>query len=264
MGNALLRSPLARLSRRMREALWAIFNLAGAVIVTAIAILYGSELGLWRIALWIAAAAFVASAIGLLVHSLIKRRNEVMTSAPAKRSLEYLSQRDSSLGPPIISMAWHSAWGRWFAAQHLANNGTPIGQRYLMHTAASVVMDKILDGDLEVRGRRPPLLDYEGIPRTDWRSSAFYISEDPISLWKLHICPRGVVQIEPDGTFHASDAIAAERNSQLAGYDSLIVDAYQFERLWPKTNSIADKKRQEFLKQARRRGLDKDEIRRLS
>src|SRR5258708_5623052 len=109
----------------------------------------------------------------------------------------------------ITSMAFGSAWGRWFSAQHLVNNGTPIGHRYLIHTAARIVMDKILDGDLAVRGRRPGRLEYEDIARTDWRSSAFYVVDDPISLWRLVICPRGVVEIEPDGTVHASDSIAA-------------------------------------------------------
>jgi hypothetical protein len=160
-------------------------------------------------------------------------------------------------------MAFGSAWGRWFSAQHLVNNGTPIGHRYLIHTAARIVMDKILDGDLAVRGRRPGRLEYEDIARTDWRSSAFYVVDDPISLWRLVICPRGVVEIEPDGTVHASDSIAAQRTAQL-DYDSFIVDGYQFEKLWPKTNAFADKKRRKLLREARRRRLDKDEIQRLS
>ncbi len=158
-------------------------------------------------------------------------------------------------------MAFGSAWGRWFSAQHLVNNGTPIGHRYLIHTAARIVMDKILDGDLAVRGRRPGRLEYEDIARTDWRSSAFYVVDDPISLWRLVICPRGVVEIEPDGTVHASDSIAAQRTAQL-DYDSFIVDGYQFEKLWPKTNAFADKKRRKLLREARRRRLDKDEIQR--
>jgi hypothetical protein len=82
-----------------------------------------------------------------------------------KRSLSYLSDRDSELGPAIITMALRSAWGRWFSAQHLVNSGSAIDQSYLMQMAGTVVMDKILDGDLEVRGRRPGRMDYEVIPR---------------------------------------------------------------------------------------------------
>jgi hypothetical protein len=203
-------------------------------------------------------AAFLSLAIAVYWDRLIPRFRK-----KSSQSLKYLTYRDSTLGEAIISMAQQSAWGRWFAAQHLVNNGTPIGQRYLLHTAASIVMDQILDGNLAVRGRRPGGLEYEDIARTDWRSSTFYFSEDPISLWRLHICPRGVVQIEPDGTVHASDAIAAQRTAQL-DYDSFIVDGYQFEKLWPKTDSVADKKRRKLLREAQRRRLDKDEIQRLS
>jgi hypothetical protein len=136
---------------------------------------------------------------------------------------------------------------------------------HLYQIAASVVMEKILDGDLVVRGRRrnPNRLDYEVIPPTDWHSSWLHFLRDPIALWKMHVVPRGGVEINPDGTMRASDNTAAHRTS-LLDYDSLIVDAYQFETLWPKTDALADKKRRKFLRQAWWRGLNKDERRRLS
>ena len=182
-----------------------------------------------------------------------------------KLSLSYLSDRDSSLGPAIIRMARNSAWGRWYAAQQLVATGSPIDQLHLYQIAASVVMEKILDGDLVVRGRRrnPNRLDYEVIPPTDWHSSWLHFLRDPIVLWKMHVVPRGGVEINPDGTMRASDNTAAHRTS-LLDYDSLIVDAYQFETLWPKTDALADKKRRKFLRQAWWRGLNKDERRRLS
>jgi hypothetical protein len=244
----------------MRESLWAILNLAGAIIVTAVAILYATELGLWRVVLWIAAVAFVASAIGLLLHSFVRRRNR---DRVVERPLAYLGYLDSDLAPAIISAARYSAYGRCFAAQILVNSGHPIQQRYLFHRMAREVMDKILDGKLEVRGRKPGQMDYEIIPRTFWRSSSFYVVEDPFALWKIIICPTGIVQIEPDGTVAASDAAAVQRTAQL-DYDSLLVDAYQFEKLWPKADAPVDKKRRQFLRKARRRNLDKEEIRRLS
>jgi hypothetical protein len=161
-------------------------------------------------------------------------------------------------------MAEHSAWGRWFAAQHLVNSETPIDEDHLLQTAASIVRDKILDGDLEVRGRLPGKLDYEVIPRTDWRSSGFHFVKDPRTLWKMVIFPTGGAEIAPDGTIaRASDPKAAARNAQIAKYDSFIVDAYQFEKLWPKKSVLADRKRRKLLFQARWRGLNKDEIRRL-
>ena len=126
-------------------------------------------------------------------------------------------------------------------------------------------MEEIINGNLEIRGRRPDpqRLEYEPIDRTHWRSSWLYCVADPMSLWKIQLCPRGVVEVERDGTVHAKDTAAAQRTS-LLDYDSLIVDAYQFETLWPQTNEIADKKRRAFLREANWRGLDKGEIRRLS
>ena len=162
-------------------------------------------------------------------------------------------------------MAHNSAWGRWFSAQHLVNSRLPIGLQYLYQIAAGQVMGEIINGNLEVRGRRPnPMqLDYELIDRTHWRSSCFFCVADPMALWKIELCPRGIVEREPDGTVHAKDTTAAQRTS-LLDYDSFIVDAYQFEKLWPANDARADKKRRQFLRSARRRGLDKGEIRRLS
>jgi hypothetical protein len=78
------------------------------------------------------------------------------------------------------------------------------------------------------------------------------------------IIPRGGAEISPDGAVRASDAVSAARSAQIAAYDSLIVDGYQFERLWPRKEIIADKKRKRFLRKARWRKLDKTEIQRLS
>jgi hypothetical protein len=166
----------------MREVLWATIGLAGAAIMTACAVLYANELGLWRIVLWVSAGVFGLTATGLISHFIHERSKRACKPSPIERSLEYLDHKDSALGPAIISMALYSAWGRWYAAQYLANSRTAIGERHLYQTAASVVMDKILDGELEVSGRRPGKMEYEGIPRTHWRSSAFYAVEDPMAL----------------------------------------------------------------------------------
>jgi hypothetical protein len=112
---------------------------------------------------------------------------------------------------------------------------------------ADKVMDKILDGELEVRGRRPGQVDYEPIPRTHWRSSAFYVDKDQVALWKIVICPRGGVRIDPDGSIHAEDAVAAQRTAML-DYDSYLVDGYQFETLWPRREVGADAEIKKLLK----------------
>jgi hypothetical protein len=191
-------------------------------------------------------------------HLAAFRRNE------PDHTLEYLHERDSSLGSAITMMALRSAWGRWYSAQHLVNSGNPIDKKYLLQIAGSVVMDEILDGKLEVRGRRPGRLDYQAIPRTDWRSSALYFVDDPRTIWKMVLVPRGGVEIAPDGAIARADDVAcATRTSELANYDSLLVDSYQFERLWPKKDSLADRKTRKFLRQARKREFDKDEIKRL-
>jgi len=183
----------------------------------------------------------------------------------ATKSLEYLSSRDSDLRSSIITAAWRSAYGRWYAAQILVNSGQPIQPRELLRVTADKVLDKIVDGDIEVRGRRPGQMDYETIPRTYWRSTTFYVVDDPIALWRIILCPKGLVEIAQDGSIaRASDAASAARTSQLTDYDNLLVDAYQFERLWPTKDRLADKKRRGFLKQARRRKLDSNEIGRLS
>jgi hypothetical protein len=44
------------------------------------------------------------------------------------------------------------------------NSGRPIPEDQMLHIAGVVVMEKILDGELEVRGRLPGKIDYEPIP----------------------------------------------------------------------------------------------------
>jgi hypothetical protein len=216
---------------------------------------------------WIGWTMIAVAAIGgglLTLHHFRFERREAFSTL-SYPLLTYLSARDSQLESAIISMAHNSAWGRWFSAQHLANSGVPVGLQYLYQIAAGEVMKEITNGNLEVRGRRPDpkRLEYETIDRTHWRSSCFLCVADPISLWKIRLCPKGIFEIEPDGTVRAKDITAAQRTS-LLDYDSFIIDAYQFEKLWPKTDALADKKRRQFLRLARRRDLNVDEIRRLS
>lgn len=201
-----------------------------------------------------AALGIVGVSWEIFAHKREEKRNH----------LEYLSGTDSDLGSSIITMARRSAWGRWYAVQHLIAAGSTIGMLYLLQIAGSVVWQKILNGNLEVRGRRPGQLEYEVIPRTHWQSSAFHFVNDPMSLWKMIIVPTGGVEIARDGAIvRATDSAAAARTSQLA-YDSFLIDAYQFEKLWPKKDTVADRARRKLLRKAWWRGLDKDERTRLS
>jgi hypothetical protein len=186
------------------------------------------------------------------------------SSFPQK--LEYLHNRDSQLGPAIISMARQSAWGRWYAAQHLVNSGTPISLQMLYQIAAGEVMQKITDGDLEVRGRRPDpeQLGFEQIDRTHWQSSWPMCVQDQFSIWKIVIGPKGGVELDRNAVVVRADNPTAAKRTSLLDYDLLLVDAFQFERLWPQKDKLADRERKKLLCKARWRGLDKDEIRRLS
>jgi hypothetical protein len=159
-------------------------------------------------------------------------------------------------------MIRRSAWSRWFSAQHLTISRVPIREDYLLSIASSVVMDKIIDGDLAVRGRLQRQIEYKSIPRTDWRSSALHFVKDPKTLWKMIIIPTGGAEITPEGTI-AHNVEAAQRNACLCDYDSLIVDSVQFENLWPAKNELDHSATRKFLRLARRRGLDENEIKRL-
>jgi hypothetical protein len=173
---------------------------------------------------WLCGAP-ISVAISVYWERIITRLRRGSNQQP---SLTYLIYRDSELGSAIISAAQYSACGRWSAAQILANSGQPIQQRHLLHRVASEAIDKILDGDIQVRGRKPGQLDYEAIPRTYWRSTTFYVVEDPLSLWRIVLCPRGGVELAPDGTIaRAENAPAAARTSQLAEYDSLLVPPHR-------------------------------------
>jgi hypothetical protein len=61
----------------MREFFSILLNSALAVITAALAILYGNDLGLWRIALQLAAVISAGSAIGLLLHFFFYRRKHI-------------------------------------------------------------------------------------------------------------------------------------------------------------------------------------------
>jgi hypothetical protein len=183
----------------------------------------------------------------------------------AKPLLSYLDQCDSDLGGAIIRMARSSAWGRLFAAQYLVDSGEPIDMGYLLQQIAShIVMNEVINGTLDVRGRLPGQMEYKNIPRTDWHSSAFYFLQDQMTIWKMHILPTGGASIDHDGTIIAHDPAAKQRNDQIRNYDSLIVDAVQFEKLWPRRDVKADRLRRKLLWKARWRRLNKNEIKRLS
>jgi hypothetical protein len=181
-----------------------------------------------------------------------------------KLPLTYLRHEDSELGSAVRQMAWQSAWGKWFAAQHLVLTGKPITEPELLNTASHLVGESLVNGELEIRGRLPGSMDYQEIPQTHWRSSALHFVPDSMTRWRLTILPRGGATIAPDGTVEASDPVAEERNASILNYDSLIVNARDFEKLCPRRDHITDKKRRQFLRAARRRHLNEDEIQRLS
>jgi hypothetical protein len=213
----------------------------------------------WSAIFWVGVVTACLSAAFLLYEY-----RHLLRDRQLEQSLIYLASKDIDLGSAIITMVRKSAWARWYRAQHLINSGSAIGDEHLLNIASSIVWDKILDGELQVRGRAPGQLDYGEIPRTHWRSSAFHFVRDDRSVWKMVIFPTGGVEISPAGeVVRASDPAAMGRTHQLTNYDSFLVDAYQFEKLWPAKDAETDKARKKFLRKARCRSLDKDEIRRL-
>jgi hypothetical protein len=204
-------------------------------------------------------AAFLSILIAVYWDTIIPRRWQ----APRKQ-LEYLTHIDSELGEAVRQMVWRSAWAKWYSAQLLVNTGKPASESDILHPASHLVTENLINGDLEVRGRLPGKMDYAPIPRTHWRSSGLHFVPDPRSLWRMVIFPTGGAEFTPEGTVIAHDAIAGQRTATMLTYDSLIIDGFQFEKLWPKREPVADKKRRQLLRQALKRGFDKNEILKLS
>src|SRR5258706_4627198 len=196
-----------------------------------------SPLDVWVLAIVVVAA--LAVLIYFSISALEKFRKPKIADG-----LEYLRNEDSELGGAIRDMAWRSAWGKWFTSQSLANSLHP-DEALTMRAAASLVQDALTNSQLEVRGRRPGQLDYEPIPRTHWRSSGLHMIPDGMSLWKMILIPRGGAEITPDGKVIGRDQDAVQRTDQLATYDSLIVNARQFEPL------VSGKPTAELLHQSR-------------
>jgi TIR domain-containing protein len=183
-----------------------------------------------------------------------------------RHALEYLRNKDSELGSAIRDMVWRSAWGKWYRAQLLANVGRSgsEAEENALQAASHLIDDQLINGELVVHGRLPGRMDYEPIPRTHWRSSAVHFVHDPVTLWKMIIIPRGGAEIDPSGVVTGSDQAAVERTAALTKYDSLIVDAFEFEKLWPRRDTVADDARHELLRTAQTRGRDEREIQVLS
>ena len=78
------------------------------------------------------------------------------------------------------------------------------------------------------------------------------------------LCPTGGVEFTPDGGVIARNQESKERTDQLAEYDSIIVDAQQFEALWPRKDKKLDAIRKRDLKAAKKAGVDPAEIQKLS
>ena len=163
---------------------------------------------------------------------------------------QYIPDRDTELDSAMFLMALRSAWGRWYSAQILAGNGTPIRDDHLMRMAADCVVHEAVEGNLVIRGRPASGTEYETIAPEVWRLAHLDVKPDPMKLWRISAIPRSDVN--------------PERISRLLSYDSLIVDSRQFEGLWPAQEATADTQRRQFLQKARKIGADPAEIAKLS
>jgi hypothetical protein len=215
-----------------------------------------------------AGAAWAIIFVGRLLYwpycevRILRRR---IRPAADSLSLGYLSNEDSELGAAIRNMAWRSAWARWYASQSLGvDNRSPTSEAHIMSVATSNVADAMIDGRLEVRGRKPGQLDYEPIDRTHWRSTGLHMVPDSRSMWRMILIPAGGAEFCPDGTVVGRDPAAVQRTDQLAVYDSLIVNSRQFEKLWPREDKEIDAVTQRLQKKAKKAGADPAEIAKLS
>ena len=180
----------------------------------------------------------------------------VADTAPkiAITSPSYLRDRDTEMSHAIVMMVWKSAWAKWFAAQtltasHFAGVSESSRERGLLSLASSLVVDKAMNGELEIRGRPSDSKNYEVIAREDWRLAFLDPEPNPNSIWKMVVKPR---------TGESPDRI-----KRLLDYDSLIVDSTQFQELWPAQDAANDKARKELLKAAKISGVPQSEIEKL-
>src|SRR5262249_10265956 len=111
--------------------------------------------------------------------------------------------------------------------------------------------------------RRPGNLEYEDIPSTHWRSTALHMIPDERTLWKMLLLPRGGAQITPDGKAIGDDPAATARTAKIQEYDSIIIKARQFEKLWPRKDVRLDAVRRKYLQTARKARVDPNEIAKL-
>jgi hypothetical protein len=207
-------------------------------------------------------ACIVLAFLSLIVAVYWDRFLPARWRRKSETSLAYLHHEDAGLGSAIRDMAWDSAWGKWYASQQLANVGK-LDETELMRVAASNVTEALVNGKLKARGRQPGQLDYEEIPRTHWHSTVPYMVPDNKTLWKMVLLPTGGVEKLPGGMTVMHDVSAAQRTDQLRQFDSIIVDAREFEKLWPRKDARVDVGRKQFLKKAKKAGVDAATIERF-
>ena len=132
-----------------------------------------------------------------------------------------------------------SAWIRWQEAQHLANNGKPLGEWIKMSLAASILRTKIEDGQLVVRARQRDRLEYEEISPDVWQSTYLDFKGDTNTIWRA--------------TMKAKDGLDWEAKGKIPDYVSFQVSEERVEELWPKKKRSLDALTRKLLKQAKKR-----------
>lgn len=133
---------------------------------------------------------------------------------------DYLGDTDSELTLAVFLAASKSALGKWQRSQP---GGTKDGEvetyGHVMNRLSSDVLDKAMNGALEIRGRLPNQVAYTLIPKETWRLAFLNVVSDPIVIWKVKAAPRANVD--------------SDRIREVLSYDSLLVDSRQFEALYP-------------------------------
>ena len=133
---------------------------------------------------------------------------------------DYLGDTDSELTLAVYLAARNSGLGKWQRSQPGGTKGDEVATcGHVMNMLSSDVVDKAMNGALEIRGRVPNQVSYTLIPKETWRLAFLNVVSDPIVIWKVKAAPRA--NVDPD------------RIREVLSYDSLLVNSRQFETLYP-------------------------------
>ncbi|MDV2495706.1 MAG: hypothetical protein RX316_05780 [bacterium] len=191
-------------------------------------------------------AMMITVGLGLLYWGLRRDRQRI-------RDVHHVTLGVEAVGRPTLktkviwegvnsALLWivnSSAWMRWQDAQHLANNGKPLGEQNKIHLAVFVFLKKAETGVLTIRGRRHGHLEYEEISPDVWVNTYLDIQRDVRTLWRV--------------TMKARHGLEQKAMEQVPDYESFQVSEEKVLGLWPREDKKLDALTKKLLKQDKKR-----------